>query len=1059
MRSVVPWLLCSFLAQALVAQGRTDYLNFETPQVKPITVARIDGHDYILACNTPDNSVEVWDTDESILPPSSRFLLRIPVGLEPGSVIFSSVTGCLYTTDFLSDSVSCVQLTATLTPTAPLAFERKVIANVGDEPVHLALAANDTKLVVAFMSSHSVAVLDAATLLPSTPVVSTQVSALGTPGSPVWALREPRTVVVDGEFAYVIGHKGGHLAIATTNYDYDLAKIDLATGLVVAWTGGLGTTNSNLSLGGDGKLYVVGGMARNELSVTAFATSAPFGFVESQLHVIDASLAPASLRTHNLNRLPAGTVRPQSTALSQPADALPFPADGVVTKVFVASMGTDRIAVVRPTSSPASTWVTDTIDLEPTATPLKWGPRAFAYKQRTATLGHRVYFMNRLGNAIGVLNPVSETVLALIPLHNDPTPAYVRDGRPFLYSAKLSANHFVACASCHTDGRTDSLLWKLGSPTGFVAPFPVEFADGPARVGTEFIEALVAAGFDPDKGAMVTQSLQGLLNFEIEPDTQTYTTNAPYHWRGDRATFTHFNEGFAGLLDLGDNFPGGPAPAGIPPADMAAFEEFVNSIHYPPNPHQYVSREFSSAAARGLDAYHTLPIGPTTGTMSGSCNQRSCVQCHGLPEGSNNRMTESDGDVLETAALRGLLQKDATLDPNHSTVGNVRLGSLGDSAGMAHDATHESVNGFITTTFATNFSAAELDDIRAFVREIDWGVGPIIGRVRTFRVGDSDAEVEQMEKEAKKTNAGVVAFVQLGTGTTIVRSSYAYHAARELWLEQVVTGTGAARSRASLLGLVVTAPDNIVFVSTPLGSERRIASPTGSPTAQPPLTPTNLSFQSMRPNTAYRGVPLLTGNWVPGSVGTPGAFVWSHASLPTPPSLHAIRLLQHALKTGTPVGGVPQDFGLPDLRHDAPRRFRVAGSYLQLGAVMSIRTPNAATPPNTTLPADPATTRLLRIPIHPSGEDVEGVPIWESAIELEPLHYYMMMVGGPLAQGVQPILDDLGSALTEPGPGSPPWRATTVPAVDPLAFNWHYVTVQNPGQPETVIGWQRIVLD
>ncbi|HEX5052682.1 MAG TPA: hypothetical protein VFZ65_12975 [Planctomycetota bacterium] len=1056
MRNALPTISSLLLAHVLSAQGRTDYLNVETPQVKPIAVARIDGHDYILACNTPDNSVEIWDTDETIVPESSRFLLRIPVGLEPGSVIFSAVTNCFYTTDFLSDSVTAVQLTASGSPAAPLTFEVRAMRNVGDEPVHLALAFGDTKLVVAFMSSHSVAVFDAATLAPTAPVISTHVdSGVPTPGGPneVWALREPRTVVVDGSSAYVIGHKGGHRAIGANNYDYDLAKIDLVTGLTTAWTGNLGTTNSNLALGGDGKLYVVGGLARNELPATAFAASAPSGFVESRLYVLDASLAAASLQTHDLNVLPSGAVRPPTSSCSQPADVMPFAVGGVGGKVFVASLGTDRIAVVRPTNQPPATWVTDTIDLAPPSAPLEWGPRAFAYKQRTTTLGHRIYFLNRLGNAIGILNPITESVLAMVPLHNDPTPAYVRDGRPFLYSAKLSANGFVACASCHTDGRTDSLRWRLGSPTGFSAAFPPEFPDSPARTGPGELSDLVLHGFDPDKGPLVTQSLQGLLNYEIEPDTQSYTSNAPYHWRGDRSTFTVFNEAFTGLLGLPNLSPPNTPPTGIPTAGMSAFEEFVNSIHYPPNPHQLATREFGAGATNGLDAFHTVGIGGSVG----GCNNRSCVQCHWLPEGSGNRMTESDGEVLETAALRGLLQKNATLDLNHTSVGSVRLGSLADSAGMAHDATHASVNGFITDTFSGNFSAGDLDDIRAFVREMDWGTAPIVGRIRTLHLGDGDGEVVSMEAEAKKANAGVVAFAQLVVGGAIVRRNWVYYVTRDLYVEQVTSGTADARTRSNLLALLGTSQDSLVFCSTPLGSERRIASPAGTATAQPPLTPANLSFQPMRPNTAYRGVPLLTGNWSPLDPVAP--FVFTHQSLPTPPALHAIRLLQHALKTGTPVGGPAQDFGLAGLRHDAPRRFRVAGSQLLLGAVLWIRTPDDTVPPVLSQAANPTKTRLLRIPIHPSGETADGVPIWESAVEFDPMTYYLMMVGGPRAQGVPEILEDLNSTIVEPPLGAPPWRAPSGPAVAPDLFNWHYVSVQNPGQPEVVIGWRRVVLD
>lgn len=1047
MRRLPASLMLSLVTCAAFAQGRTDYLNVETPQVKPIAVASIADHYYVLACNTPDNSVEVWDTDENVLP-ADRFVLRIPVGLEPGSVVWSPTNSCLYTTDFLGDSVSCVQLAATGNPSAPLTFDVRAIVNVGDEPVHLGLANNDTELVVVFMSSNTMAKFDAATLQP---IGNAFPLTVASPGGPTWALREPRAVVVVGGDAFVIGHKGGHKDKNPANYDFDIAKVNLASGAVTAWSGDLGTTNANLTAGPAGELYVVGDRARNELSAPMFALGAPYGFVESQLHVVrDLGLPTQTLQTHDLNEV-AGAPRSKQTAFSGPADVIPFVVGGVAQKLFVASFGTDRIGVVVPDAGPAQGWQVRVIDLVGTNAPLQMGPRGFAYKPRTTVLGHRIYFLNRLANSIGILNPITETIVGTIPLHFDPTPAYVRTGRPFLYDAKLSANGFVACSSCHTDGRTDGLVWDLGDANGFRAPFSLLFADGPARTNQVAIDALVQNGFDAQKGPMVTQSLQGLLNYEAAPDTMSYTTTAPYHWRGDRASFTHFNEAFANLLGLGDQFPGGPTPQGIAPADMQKFEEFANSIHYPPNPHQSPERILGASAMLGLAAFHETPLA--------GCNNRSCVHCHWLPEGSGNRMTETDGQPLETAALRGLLQKNARLDVDAGPPATEILASTGDSGGIAHDGTDTTVNGFITSTFSADLGSA-VGDVRAFVREMDWGVAPVVGRVRMLVAGGSpsDPDIVLMETQAQKANAGVVVIGQFLSGTALVRRNFVYHAPRNLYVEQA-TGTPTSLTRTGLVSLLVAPQDRLVFESVPLGSELRIASPAGVSIPQTPLAAANVELVPMRANTAYRGIAALSGDWIP--VASGGDFAWNHAGgLPTPLGPHAIRLLQHALKTGPLTGGGTQDFGLPGLRHDAPRRFRVAGSNLMFGAVLRIRTPNDTVAPNTSQPADPAKTRLLVVPIHPSNEtvtvgSVSGVPVWESALELDPLTYYTMMVGGPLAPGVDAVLTDYGAAIAEPAAASAPWDTS----VKAFAFNWHYVSVQNPGQAEVVIGWRRITLD
>ena len=104
--------------------------------MKPITVARVGGHDWLLVCNTPDNSIEIWDTDES-LPIAARFKKRVRVGLEPVSVKFNPVTGRAYTADFLSDSVSVFSL---LIEGGTIAFRPSMTRYVGDEPRDIVFA-------------------------------------------------------------------------------------------------------------------------------------------------------------------------------------------------------------------------------------------------------------------------------------------------------------------------------------------------------------------------------------------------------------------------------------------------------------------------------------------------------------------------------------------------------------------------------------------------------------------------------------------------------------------------------------------------------------------------------------------------------------------------------------------------------------------------------------------------------------------------------------------------------------------------------------------------------
>ena len=72
---------------------------------------------------------------------------------------------------------------------------------------------------------------------------------------------------------------------------------------------------------------------------------------------------------------------------------------------------------------------------------------------------------------------------------------------------------------------------------------------------------------------------------------------------------------------------------------------------------------------------------------------------------------------------------------------------------------------------------------------------------------------------------------------------------------------------------------------------------------------------------------------------------------------------------------------------------------------------------------------------------------WETAVEIDQLTYYTLMVGGPFAPGVQAALSDFNSQIPE---------STTSTTFDPVNVNWHFVQVQNPGQAPVDIGWRQL---
>src|SRR5262249_2856352 len=126
------------------------------------------------------------------------------------------------------------------------------------------------------------------------------------------------------------------------------------------------------------------------------------------------------------------------------------------------------------------------------------------------------------------------------------------------------------------------------------------------------------------------------------------------------------------------------------------------------------------------------PSGPADDVFLG----RSCVQCHSLPEGSNNRITFVDDadpvsgaaiQPLETAALRGLSQKEAELQLNATDpddplfLPRLRTGDFGTGHRGDRGRTR---NRFVNGADLDGLSAGPLS---AFLREFDHGVAPIVG--------------------------------------------------------------------------------------------------------------------------------------------------------------------------------------------------------------------------------------------------------------------------------------------------------------------------------------------
>lgn len=1085
-------------AGAALGQGRDAYFNVESPQVHPIEVATIDGHDVVLAVNTPANALEIWDTDES-LPRSARLLASVPVGLEPVSVRWVPEVSRAYVANFLGDSISQIFIGPS---DGALPVEATLVATteVTDEPLDLAFVGagaagfEPPTVVVTHMSLDAVDTYHALTMqrlgAPSSPAVVDAGADLDFDGQlDEIALKEPRTAAVGCDSVVVLGHKGGN----TPRYDFDVYFRELAGGATRALAG-LGSHNANMAFGPDGTLYVVGGRARNTLRDEASVAAAATGFVRSMLFVVPDPCAPSpTVLARDINRArlvvqpigpqpqatagglaaTGGAIQPQpaagpvspAQALAQPVDVIAFE-DGGTTKVFVAAFSSDRLGVIEPDAATAPLdWPIRRIAVVPQQAPIA-GPRGLALGSEPGGAA-RLYVLNRVDNSIAVVDPVQETLLETIPLDADPTPDRITAGRRFLYDATLSGNGFVSCSSCHVDGRTDGLAWDLGD--GNAVPIPRELMPSDSFSG---------GLFPADKEFMVTQSLQGLLNWEVDRDSQELFTNAPYHWRGDREDFLAFNGAFASLL-------GGST---LPPGDMIAFEDFVNSINYPPNPKQPRNRVYSGALGDpddndftqnvsgdggllGLKIYH---VGRSDGTGP-------CAGCHRLPVGSDNVLSEfisgvnphplptpplaaAPGQPMETSALRMLFQKEARRDvdgssfPDDSPItgyeGLFHTGLTGSPQGPDFNGT-ATMNAFNRTFFSGRFCnpgetfCANLQGLNQYLQEFDTGTGPMIGRAHTVTLDTVAAQetltaFKDVETQAEAANSGGVAHLTRGSS----RRGFWYDvsASPPVWREEPGS---AAFDRQDLLDEIVGTRDRMVVAAVPLGSERRIAHPDGTPAPVTGDAPTNVTLQPMATNTANADVPSLTLMWeAPSGNGNP-AFGGTHS--------HTVRVYQYGLVNDAPTPA----WGVCGVRHEAPRRFRVSGKGLRHGAELHlfVQDDPAAGPPDPALgPEDPGQVgmRELVLPLHPTASvSAEGRPIFETAVEMEARLFLRLMAGRPdqaVVPGTLVALNDI-DFLLEVAPENQPGL------FDPASWNLHYVRVVNEDGTAADGGWQPLTIE
>jgi len=801
-------LLATAATIALVAGAQAQsFVNFEGKQVSPCRLSP-DGS-RLFAVNTPDNRLSVFDVSN---PRNPILIAEIPVALEPVSV--NPVNNDeAWVVNELSDSVTVVSVS------------RHVVTDtiyVKDEPGDVVFA--NGRAFVSAARNNQITVIDQAShvVVTNIPVFGEHpramaVSADGTKVYAAFALSGNRTTLIPFDTAPpqpTAGMKPGLPApprvslivdandpvwnpsfIKFSMPDNDVVEIDTSTLAITRYFPRVGTVNLGLAVRpGSGDLYVANSDARNASS-QRFEPVIRGSFVTNQVSRVD--LASGAVTRYNLNTN-ANTVTnfpslsDLTNALAQPT-AIVFDPNG--SNFFVAAFGSDRVAQVDANSGA----VVARVELTPTAIGSaadprnKRGPRGLALKP-----GQALYVLNRLANSISVVSLPSHSVVREIPIgSHDPTPATVRNGRGFLYDAKLSGAGLVSCASCHIDSEMDLLAWDLGNPQGSLETNRAVISASslliPGGLSSNFV-------FHPMKGPMTTQTLKGLQGLD------------PLHWRGDRTNFLHFNGAFDGLL-------GGSM---LSATDMQAYRTYINTINFEPNPNQNLDRTLPTSFAGGNPVVGRSTFMFTNYQGAGTLGLK-CNTCHAVPNGTDKSFTPASAlqepQSFKVPQLRAIYQKMRfTNAPGAPSIGGF---------GIIHDGTDPDLQTFLSRgvfgVFAeqTPAGATIRSNLNAFVQCFDTGTAPAVGYARTLTADNVDTASVSNDWNLLESQAALLTNINLVVKGTIdgFQHGLLYQPASSNYRLDTTTLVPMTRSQ---LRSQVLAGETLTIVGVPPGSGTRI---------------------------------------------------------------------------------------------------------------------------------------------------------------------------------------------------------------------------------------------
>jgi YVTN family beta-propeller protein len=650
--------------------------NFASPQVNPVVISA-DGQTVYVA-NTTSGTVSFLSASPFQVTRSVR------VGMEPVSLALRPNGLELWVSNHVSDSVSVIDIDPASASFGQVIETIQTLDGAGatsfDEPVGIAFASN-TKAYVALSSTNQVAIVNASTY---------QVT-----GTLHITAQEPRALTVRNGLLYVAAFESGNqselsacldpdfpngtnvvgdqcslglndlLAFVTNPNipgqvknilvdpdvpDRDVFVFDTSNDTLSRTVTGAGTLLYGLAVEADGTIWMTETDARNTVNGNDGLTLSGLGgrMFDNEL----ARVSPGGTTATQFNLEPGGTTLANSLATPY---GVALSADD--TTLLLTSAGASRLSSFDV--SGASPVQRATIDVGSI-------PKGLAFHSPSGA-GGTAYVLNTLGNSVTQVTvgaTGSLTPAGTVTVGTDPTPAAVRRGNIAFNNALASTTGNHSCGSCHPDGNTDQLLWRIGGACS-------------AAIGCDPAEDEIRTTM-PVRGLKSTVPLHwdgtlgdpfGGPNGSVGNGTNLAPTCTPGDADGDHDCFLNLvNASMTGVMCLQPCTGGNNTLTAQQKDDMATF---LASVSYPPARKRRMSDMLSSTATGAA----TIQLSPNMPSTTARARQgmmdffmdvggvvaqpHTCADqdggCHALPLGVSTNSATLNG--FDAPTLRGLTDR------------------------------------------------------------------------------------------------------------------------------------------------------------------------------------------------------------------------------------------------------------------------------------------------------------------------------------------------------------------------------------------------------------------